>query len=125
MPDTICDTKLAFGRVEIRTGVGHRRRWTAQEKGRIVAEALNAGVPVAEIGRRHDVSSQHQGHAGLRDRDPGQLAQEARFDGIFVVRTITKITPLQAVPRYRDLLQVENLFLRTKAVMWTRLIIHS
>jgi hypothetical protein len=57
--------------------------------------------------------------------DPGQLAQEARFVGIFVVRTITKITPLQAVPRYRDLLQVENLFLRTKAVMWTRLIIHS
>ena len=43
MTDTICDTKLSFGRVEIRTGVGRRRRWTALEKGRIVAEALNAG----------------------------------------------------------------------------------
>src|SRR3979411_22688 len=59
MSDTICDTKLARGRMDIRTGVGRRRRWTVQEKGRIVAEALTAGVPVAEIARRHDMSSQH------------------------------------------------------------------
>jgi hypothetical protein len=49
MTDTIWDTKLPFGRVEIRTGVGWCRRWTAQEKGRIVAETLSAGGPVAEI----------------------------------------------------------------------------
>jgi hypothetical protein len=30
--------------MDIRTGVGRRRRWTVQEKGRIVAEALTAGV---------------------------------------------------------------------------------
>ncbi len=36
-----------------------------------------------------------------------------------------KITPLQAVLRYRDLLKVENLFLRTTAVMRTRPIFHS
>jgi transposase len=59
MTDTICDTKLARGRMEIRTGVGRRRRWTAQEKGRIVTETLKAGVPVAEIARRHDMISQH------------------------------------------------------------------
>jgi hypothetical protein len=35
------------------------------------------------------------------------------------------VTPLQAVLRYRDLLQVENLFLRTKAIMRTRPIFHS
>jgi transposase len=58
MTDTICDTKLGCGRVEIRTGVGRRRRWTAQEKARIVAETLHAGVAVAEIARRHDMSSQ-------------------------------------------------------------------
>jgi transposase len=57
--------------------------------------------------------------------DAGKLAQEARFDGIFVLRTNAKITPLQAVLRYRDLLKVENLFLRTKAVMRTRPIFHS
>ena len=35
--------------------------------------------------------------------DAGKLAEEARFDGIFVLRTNAKITPLQAVLRYRDL----------------------
>ena len=57
--------------------------------------------------------------------DLGKLAEEARFDGIFVLRTNAKITPLQAILRYRDLLKVENLFLRTKAVMRTRPIFHS
>jgi hypothetical protein len=57
--------------------------------------------------------------------DAGKLAEEARFDGIFVLRTNAKVTPLQAVLRYRDLLQVENLFLRTKAIMRTRSIFHS
>jgi hypothetical protein len=57
--------------------------------------------------------------------DAGKLAEEARFDGIFVLRTNAKITPLQAVLRYRDLLKVENLFFRTKAIMRTRPIFHS
>lgn len=57
--------------------------------------------------------------------DAGKLAEEARFDGVFVLRTNTKATPLQAVLRYRDLLQVEELFRRTKAIMRTRPIFHS
>ena len=57
--------------------------------------------------------------------DAGKLAEEARFDGVFVLRTNAKVTPLQAVLRYRDLLQVEELFRRTKAIMRTRPIFHS
>ena len=57
--------------------------------------------------------------------DAGKIAEEARFDGVFVLRTNTKATPLQAVLRYRDLLQVEELFRRTKAIMRTRPIFHS
>jgi hypothetical protein len=41
--------------------------------------------------------------------DLGKLADEARFDGISVLRTNARITPLQAVIRYHDLLQVEAL----------------
>ena len=57
--------------------------------------------------------------------DAGKLAEEARFDGIFVLRTNTQDHALQAVLRYRDLLQVEDLFRRTKAIMRTRPIFHS
>jgi transposase len=57
--------------------------------------------------------------------DPGKVADEARFDGIFVLRTNARITPLQAVLRYRDLLQVEDLFRTAKALMRTRPIYHA
>jgi hypothetical protein len=57
--------------------------------------------------------------------DPGKLADEARYDGIFVLRTNARITPLQAVLRYRDLLLVEDLFRTAKALMRTRPIYHS
>lgn len=57
--------------------------------------------------------------------DPGKVADEARFDGIFVLRTNAKISPLQAVLRYRDLLQVEALFRTTKAQLHTRPIYHQ
>jgi hypothetical protein len=57
--------------------------------------------------------------------DPGKLADEARYDGLFVLRTNARITPLQAVLRYRDLIQVEQLFRTAKALMHTRPIYHS
>jgi len=57
--------------------------------------------------------------------DPGKLAEEARYDGIFVLRTNARITPLQAMLRYRDLLQVEALFRVAKATLETRPIFHS
>jgi hypothetical protein len=57
--------------------------------------------------------------------DPGKLADEARYDGVFVLRTNARLTPLQAVLRYRDLIQVEQLFRTAKALMRTRPIYHS
>ena len=57
--------------------------------------------------------------------DLGKLADEAHFDGITVLRTNAKVTPLQAVIRYRDLLQVESLFRAAKASFDTRPIFHQ
>jgi hypothetical protein len=57
--------------------------------------------------------------------DPGKLAEEARFDGIFVLRVNAKVTSLQAVLKYRELLQVEQLFRQSKAVLDTLPIFHS
>lgn len=47
------------GRVDIRTGVGRRRRWTDEDKGRIVAEAVALGSVISEVARRHELTPQH------------------------------------------------------------------
>jgi hypothetical protein len=57
--------------------------------------------------------------------DEVRVAEDARFDGLYVLRTNTKITPLQVMLRYRDLLRVEQLLRQAKAVLATRPIYHS
>ena len=57
--------------------------------------------------------------------DETRVAEDERFDGLYVLRTNTKITPLQAMLRYRDLLRVEQLLRQAKAVLATRPIYHS
>ena len=42
--------------LEIISGVERRRRWSAADKLRIVAEAYEPGAKVAEVARRHEVS---------------------------------------------------------------------
>jgi transposase len=59
MADNIFDTSRPRGRVEIRTGVGRRRRWTEEQKGRIVAESYLAGAVVSEVARHYEISPQH------------------------------------------------------------------
>ena len=57
--------------------------------------------------------------------DEVRVAEDARFDGLYVLRTNSKITPLQVMLRYRDLLRVEQLLRQAKAVLATRPIYHS
>src|SRR5512133_3368384 len=59
MVDHIVDATAPRGRVEIRSGVGRRRRWSDEDKGRIVAESYAPGAVVSEVARRHGISPQH------------------------------------------------------------------
>jgi len=45
-----------YQRVEVITGRERRRRWTAGEKARIVAESLETGANISEVARRHGVA---------------------------------------------------------------------
>ncbi|HVO23360.1 MAG TPA: transposase, partial [Candidatus Margulisiibacteriota bacterium] len=52
------DAKAGFRRIEILTGATPRRRWSDDEKGRIVAETLVPGASVTEVARRWQVCPQ-------------------------------------------------------------------
>jgi hypothetical protein len=56
--------------------------------------------------------------------DPAKVEADAHFDGVFVLRTNTKLTALQVVLRYRNLLAVEQSFLAAKTLLATRPIFH-
>jgi transposase len=59
MVDHIVDASEPRGRVDIRVGVGRRRRWSVETKGRIIAESYAPGAVVSEVARRHEMSPQH------------------------------------------------------------------
>lgn len=57
--------------------------------------------------------------------DDERVVRDACFDGLYVLRTNTGLSALQAMLRYRDLLRVEQLMRQIKAVLATRPIYHS
>jgi len=58
MFDVNDDAKAGFRRVELLTGPVRRRRWSAEEKARIVAETLAPGARVSDVARRWQVCPQ-------------------------------------------------------------------
>jgi hypothetical protein len=56
--------------------------------------------------------------------DATKVEADAAYDGLFVLRTNTRLTPLQVVLRYRNLLAVEQSFLAAKTLLATRPIFH-
>jgi hypothetical protein len=57
--------------------------------------------------------------------DYEKAENDAKFDGIFVLRTNTKLSAREVVLRYRNLLAVEDAFRTAKALLATRPIYHK
>jgi transposase len=83
MVDHIVDSSPARSRMEVRNGVGRRRRWSEAEKGRIVAESFAAGAVVSDVARRHDIAPQHL-FAWRKAARSGRLALPEEAFGAFV-----------------------------------------
>src|SRR5713226_1521479 len=59
MADAMLDARQdggSYRRIEVITGQRQRRRWTAQEKARIVAESFEEGANISEVARRNGVA---------------------------------------------------------------------
>jgi transposase len=67
-------------RLEVFTGTGRRRSWTADQKARIVAESCAEGATVSAVARRHGLTAQ-QLFAWRRKAEQGG-GQIARPDGL-------------------------------------------
>ena len=57
--------------------------------------------------------------------DDKRVADDARYDGLYVLRTNTNLSPVAAMLRYRELLKVEDIFRTTKSILDTRPIYHQ
>ena len=92
MVDHIVDASERRGGVDIRVGVGRRRRWRAEDKGRIVAESYAPGAVVSEVARRHDITPQHL-FAWRKAARAGRLTLPAEEAPMFVpvVTTIREV----------------------------------
>ena len=87
------DLKAEYRRVEVLTGPGRRRRWSAEEKAQIVAEAMAPGATVSEVARRWQLSSQ-QVFGWRREALAGLLALPA--DGTVASLPVPDFVPILA-----------------------------
>jgi transposase len=83
MVDHIVDASERRGRIDIRTGIGRRRRWSDEAKGRVVAESYEPGAVVSEVARRHDITPQHL-FAWRKAARAGRLVLPAADSPMFV-----------------------------------------
>ena len=70
------DARAGYRRVEVLTGPGRRRRWSAESKAQVVAESLAPGARLSEVARRWQICSQ-QVFAWRREVREGLLALPA------------------------------------------------
>jgi transposase len=74
-------------RLEVFTGAGRRRRWTQEEKARIVSETFETGASVSAVARRHGLTAQQLfawRRAWRQQSDSGAAESSAAFAPVVV-----------------------------------------
>ena len=73
MFDVNDDTRAGYRRIEMLTGPGRRRRWSLEDKARVVVESFAPGARPSEVARRWQICPQ-QVFAWRREARMGLLA---------------------------------------------------
>lgn len=89
-------------RIEVFTGRGRRRAWSAEEKAAIVAESLGGVESVCSVARRHGLTPQ-QLFTWRRDLRKQALAREAPAEKLFVPAVVEPSPPPAAEEQVRPL----------------------
>jgi hypothetical protein len=76
---------------------------------------------VGNAGYRRFLATPRDGHFAI---DPARVAEDARFDGLYVLRTNSKLNTLAVALAYRQLWRVEAIFRTAKAILESRPIYH-
>jgi transposase len=100
MFDVKDDAKGGFRRIEVLTGPARRRRWSAEDKARIIAETLVPGARVSEVARRWEVCSQQVfgwRRAARRDMRTAPATTTTAASAGFVP-IVTEAVPVTTVP---------------------------
>ena len=77
---------------------------------------------VGNAGYRRFLATPREGHFEI---DAKRVADDARFDGLYVLRTNSKLNTLSVALAYRELWKVEAIFRSAKAILETRPIYHQ
>jgi len=77
---------------------------------------------VGNAGYRRFLATPRAGHFVI---DPARVAEDARFDGLYVLRTNSQLPTLSVALAYRQLWRVEAIFRTAKAILETRPIYHQ
>jgi transposase len=87
-------------RLEVFTGAGRRRKWSDEDKARIVAETVSSGDSVCAVARRHGLSPQQLFGWRRQLRESGARHSEA--EGLrFVPAVVDVVAPAPALRRER------------------------
>ena len=100
MVDVNDDAKAGYRRIEVLTGPGRRRRWSGEEKARIVAETLAPGARVSEVARRWQVCPQQV--FGWRREARVNAAADCAAQGIAVAPGFVPIVSATTPPASRS-----------------------
>ena len=89
-----------------------RRRWSEEDKGRIVAESFEKGLTASDVARRHDISPQQLFEWRRRARS-GELAVPVADEMTFAEVAIGFANPTEAAPEGGELdLLMEGMTIR-------------
>src|SRR3982075_632513 len=109
MADVMLDARQdggSYRRIEVITGQRQRRRWTAQEKARIVAESFEHGANISEVARRNGVArglltaARHKLAAPAGATAPGFVPLRIASDGCFATACLPgRVASSYTMPR--------------------------